>query len=107
MSQLFKNPVPNGELFKFLDNNSIKTKKYYLINRLTFKKSVSTKTLMTFYEDLSKYYHNSKRFYLKRDLKFNYFITIIRQICKNNNIKFISKINYNNAKYNLEYYIYM
>jgi hypothetical protein len=106
MSQLFKNPVPTSDLFNFLDKNSIKTSKYYLVNTLTFKKSKTTDALKDFYNTLMPYYYKSKQYYLTRDAKYNFFTTIIRQICKNNNIKHTSKINYNNAKYNIEYYVY-
>jgi hypothetical protein len=59
-----------------------------------------------FCETLKHYYHLSKQFYLDRKMSYNSFTTIVRQICKNNNIMFTSQIKYNESKYNIDYLIY-
>ena len=59
-----------------------------------------------FCETIKNYYHLSKQFYLERKMTYNSFTTILRQICKNNNIMFTSQIKYNESKYNIDYLIY-
>ena len=59
-----------------------------------------------FCEKLKDYYHLSKQFYLERKMTYNSFTTILRQICKHNNIMFTSQIKYNESKYNIDYLIY-
>ena len=58
-----------------------------------------------FKDTIKPYYRGSKQFYVDRDLTFNRFTTIIKQICHLNNNKIISKIVYNKSKYEIEYYI--
>jgi len=61
---------------------------------------------LEFCETIKNYYHLSKQFYLERKMTYNSFTTILRQICKNNNIMFTSQIKYNESKYNIDYLIY-
>ncbi len=105
-SQIFKTDISKNVLFDFLENNSIKTNKYYLINSLTFKKSQLNNSVTTFFNGIEKYYHKSKRYYINREITYARFITVIRQICKFTNVSFNSKINYSNSNYNIYYYIY-
>ena len=107
MSQIFKAAVPN-EIIKDLlvkivvgDNN-----KYYLIDNSAFKKAQFIDCLGDFIETIKPYYHISKRFYLTRKLNYSRFVTIIRQICKHNEIPFTSHIKYDKSTYSINYYIY-
>ena len=59
-----------------------------------------------FCNDLKQYYHKGKHFYLERQLTYNSFTTILRQICKQEAVMFTSKINYNKSKYNIDYTIF-
>ena len=52
------------------------------------------------------YYHLGKQFYVSREMTYNSFTTIIRQICKYHAIMFSSQIKYNESKYNINYQIY-
>tara|TARA_B110001450_G_scaffold248226_1_gene264134 strand:+ start:1511 stop:1900 length:390 start_codon:yes stop_codon:yes gene_type:complete len=108
MSQIFKNPVPMNFIFSFLDKICKKNtnKKFYIINNISFNLSKYHNYLTNFLTDLEEYYHNSKKYYINRNITYSRFITIIRQICKNNNISFVSFINYNKSTYNLVYHIY-
>ena len=53
----------------------------------------------TLINDLKDCYHTSKVHYLTICNKYNKFLTIIRQICKYNNIEYNIKITYERSKY--------
>ena len=104
--QIFRNSVPNEILFHFLEKIALKTDKYYLIDMNSYRKMLFYKYHDEFCETIKPYYHASKQFYLERKMEYNAFTTIIRQICKNNNIMFTTQIKYNESKYNIQYLIY-
>jgi|TARA_Y100000992_G_scaffold172588_4_gene116288 hypothetical protein len=107
ISQIFRKQVPNNILFDLLSQICIeKNDKYYFINVFSFKKAEFKKLLDDFISTLDDYYYSSKKKYITRKLNYNRFITIIRQICKNNNIPFSSNINYERSSYNIGYFIY-
>lgn len=104
--QIFKNPVPNVKLIELLDNIAIKTEKCYVINNNCYKKGIFNNQIQNFINTCIPYYHISKRKYLERNLTYNSFITIIRQICNFNKITYTSKIKYDKSTYDIIYYIY-
>ena len=110
--QIFKNDIPYSLFYNFLNeissfkNESDGEIKYYLIDNTSFKKSQFNNKLQPFLDDLEKYYHLSKKFYVQRKLNYTKFITILRQICKKNKIPFSSTIKYDKSSYNIIYYIY-
>ena len=104
--QIFKISVPNDTLFNLFEKICLKTEKYYLFDMNAYKKMLFYKYNDDFCESLKQYYHISKQFYLERIMTYNSFTTIIRQICKHNNIMFTSDIKYNQSKYNIDYLIY-
>ena len=105
-SQIFKNPVPQNILFDLLDKICIKNNKYYILDKISYKKGEYLQLLNAFYETMFQYYHLSKQFYILRKQNYSSFVTIIRQISKKNNINYTSKINYNKSTYDIVYYIY-
>jgi hypothetical protein len=105
-TQLFKKLVPKDFFFELLDKICIKKDKYYVFDNNAFRKLVYHDYQTEFCEKLKEYYHLGKWFYLDRKLSYNSFTTIIRQICKSNNIMFTSQIKYNESKYNINYFIY-
>jgi len=105
--QIFKADIPNELLFDFLEKvYSFKTDKYFLVDKDTFKKAQYHEFLEPFVKSLDDYYHLSKKFYIERKLNYTRFATIIRQICKRNEIPFSSTIKYDKSSYNIIYYIY-
>jgi hypothetical protein len=104
--QIFKSYVPNEMFFEFLDKICLKTEKYYLIDMNSYKKMLFYSHNVEFFDKIRPHYHLSKQFYLDRKITYNTFTTIIRQICKANNIMFTSQIKYNESKYNIDYLIY-
>jgi hypothetical protein len=105
-SQIFKKLVPKEYFFELLDKICIKKDKYYLFDNNAFRKLMFYNFHTDFCEHLKEYYHLGKWFYLERKMNYNSFTTIIRQICKSNNIMYTSQIKYNESKYNIDYFIY-
>ena len=106
-TQIFKNKVPNNLIFDLLDKiHSFKNDKCYTIDVLSFKKGVYSKDIDLFLQNLKPYYHVSKQFYINREMTFPRFTTIIRQICKANDLLFTSQIKYDKSKYNIVYQVY-
>ena len=105
-SQILKSKVPNEIFFDFLDKICSKQKKFYIIDDISFKKAMYNNIIDDFYDTVKPFYFNSKKYYLTREKTYNYFTTIIRQICKKNAIPFTSNIKYCNSKYNIRYFIY-
>ena len=58
-----------------------------------------------FFESIRKYYHISKRKYLDKTLTYNSFITVVRQICKFNQLSYKNEIKYDRSTYEIIYYI--
>ena len=106
-SQIFKMSVPPVLLATFLDRYGIKKANHYLFTKASFKKAVFEKSVEPFCDALLEYYHISKRKYLTKHQTYRSFVTIIRQICKNRNISFTSKIKYDKSDYEIIYYIYL
>jgi hypothetical protein len=106
MKQIFKQNIPSDFLFEFLKDNSSLEANYFIFNSEIYKKSILNNSLNSFIQKCKPYYYISKQFYLERELNYNNFITIIRQICKANNIKYKSNIKYDKSNYSIVYYIY-
>lgn len=105
-SQIFKNKIPIEMLFDLLDKIALKNNNSFIINNNVYKKGIYNGLIQEFIEQCKPYYHNSKRKYLERQLNYNSFITIIRQICRINQINYDSYIKYNNSIYDIVYNIY-
>lgn len=105
-SQIFKNQVPTNIFLELLDKICLKNEKHYTFNNESFKKGVYNESIQNFIEMCKPYYHISKRKYLERKLTHNSFVTILRQICNFNNIKYTSEIKYNRSTYDIVYHIY-
>ena len=106
-SQIFKNHIPNELVFELFDANFIKMSNYYIINNNDYKKGIYNNTIPEFINKCAPYYYMSKRKYLEKPLTYKSFITIIRQICNFNNIKYTSQIKYDKSNYEMVYYIYV
>jgi len=92
----------------FVETNFICEKNYYIFNYLVFKKIEYEGQIELFLIKLKDYYYKNKYFYIERaNITHNQFNTILRQICKNNDIQIEIKIKYENSKYSPEYHIYL
>ena len=105
-SQLFKKNVPTELFMSVIETNCSKLKSYYLFNNASFKKGMLNGTIEAFINHIQQYYHLSKQKYVTNKRSYNMFTTIIRQICKSNNIVFNSQILYDKSKYEIVYYIF-
>ena len=105
-SQVFKEAIPINILFDLLDEICTKHNNHYLLSKTSFQKAKFHNLIVPFCDNIKKYYHNSKTYYTTRSIDYNKFITIIRQICRLNNISYASKICYNKSTYDILYYIY-
>ena len=105
MSQIFKRNVPKNVLFDFLEKiNCQKTDKYYIIDITTYKRIIYNNDLEEFFNLIKDYYYMSKFHYI--DIKHtthNKFNTIIRQLCKCNNVEFSKYIKYDKSTYSVVY----
>jgi hypothetical protein len=54
---------------------------------------------------LTPYYHVSKRYYLTREMTYNSFTNIVRQICKSNKHSFYTDLKYDYSVYTIMYFI--
>ena len=106
-SQILKERIPSHILYDFCEKTAIFTSdNYYLINKSSFKKAEFNNLLNSFRDSIKQYYHKSKLYYVERELTYSKFITLLRQICKCNNISYTSKIKYDKSTYDIFYYIY-
>ena len=106
MSQIFKSHLPKILFFNFLDKYCEKNKNQYIVSKDSFKRAKLDEGIEPFCIELKKYYYPSKYHYLERELKYKFFVTIIRQICKYHHIPFTSNIKYSKSKYEIKYFIY-
>lgn len=107
MSQIFKRVVDRSLLFAYLDKVcSFNNNQYYVFTLACYKKGVFNQYNTDFCNMLREYYHTSKRKYIDRKPTYSGLCTIIRQICKINNISYRTKIIYDKSTYNICYYIY-
>lgn len=104
-SQIFKTKIPSELLFILLEDTSIKNDNYYIVNKTSFKKGVYEKKMQKFLEDCKPYYHEAKKKYVERKLIYNNFTTVLRQICKANNIPFKTEMHFDKSEYEIVYYV--
>ena len=105
-SQIIKNNVTIFD--DFIKNNFIKENNYYIFNNNVFKQIIYNDQMDIFLDELKNYYFKNKHYYLERNpITINNFTTIIRQICKKNNLEYKKNIKYTKSKYNIEYHIFL
>lgn len=104
-NHIFKKEIQNYIIFDFLKHYCPIENDYYIFDKLIFKQYEYNDLLSIFYNSIKDNYHDSKKNYLNREKTYNNFLTILRQICKNNNIPYYSKIRYDKNKYYIIYYI--
>ena len=105
-TQIFKKNVPNELLFTLLDSICAKNEKHYVLNNESFKRGMFQESISKFFDECNKYYHISKKKYLERKLTYNSFTTVLRQICKFNEISYTSQIKYDKSNYDIIYNIF-
>ena len=102
---IFKEDISNGILYDFLKIHCTLENNFYILDKLFYKKYEYNNQIDLLKNKLKEKYKNSKKFYLERENNYNNLLTIIRHLCKKNNINYQSKIKYDKNKYNIIYYI--
>lgn len=105
-NQIIKKNIPNEMLFELLNEICIKNEKYYIFNNESFKRGMFKELIPNFIESCKPFYYLSKRKYLEKKVTYKSFITILRQICKSNNVLYTNQIKYDKSTYNIIYNIY-
>lgn len=104
-SQIFKSKPDISYLKNLLENISEQDNDKYIINNASFKKGVMFNYIEEFCELIKENYYDSKKFYIERKMTYKYFLTIIRQICKINDINYQTETKYNKSTYEIVYFI--
>ena len=107
MSQIFRNPIPIIYVYDLLEkvcDNSL-SDIHYIFSMSSYKKLCYHGYDTEFLQKIIPYYHYSKQYYVQRPQNYKTFSTLIRQICKFNDIVIFSKMNYYNSSYIMEYFI--
>jgi hypothetical protein len=105
-SQIFKKKYPKDKFIEILKTYCDSNDKYLIFSKNSFKKIKLNKQAQPFFNELKDYYYKSKLFYVERNPIYKHFVTVIKQICKHNNIPYNSKILYYKSTYELTYNIY-
>lgn len=106
MNQTFKTGVDKFILFEFLEEICEKNDEFYTFNMSSYKRAELFNNITDFIEKIKPCYHISKLFYVEKIHSYTSLCTIIRQICKLNDIMFKKKIIYSKSKYNIPHFIY-
>ncbi len=105
--QLFCKPMDSDLLLSFFSRIAYEKNGSYLIDYNAYKKVLFCNMQSEFCEQLKPYYHKSKHYYLDRELNYNAFTTIIRQVCKHHSIKITSRVRYIESNYTNEYTVFL
>ena len=84
----------------------LKNEKFFIVNNDAFKKMKMLGQYENFIDALKPFYKPSKQYYLNRQPKYTRFLTLLRHVCKANNIIYSSKIKYDKSQYEILYYVY-
>ena len=105
-SQLFKlADFPTELLREFLVKTCDKKVDSFVFNRDAFKRGVFNNVISEFLTNCKPFYHKAKHYYLERKMTYNYFTTVLRQICNRNGITYTSTIQYCKSRYEITYLI--
>lgn len=105
-TDIFVKPIDKSLLFNLLEKICLKKAKYYVIDKNSYKSMLFSRVHIEFINKLYEYYNPTKHFYLNRELTYNSFTNIVRQICKNNDIKITSQVRYNKSASNIDFYVF-
>ena len=112
--KLFKTMVPTDLFYNFIKKIAYKlpNSNHYLIDVSAYKKATycdepqtTPSLLQEFCNDLIPYYCKDKHFFLTRKMSYNNLNTIIRQVCRHNNIECNPNRKYDKSKTQIVYYI--
>lgn len=102
---IFSSLVPLESLFSLLDKICASNEEYYIVDKIAYKKMLYYSHHQTFLLDVLPHYHRSKQYFITRELTYNSFVNIARQICNSHNHQIIASKKYNNSEYTIRYII--
>jgi hypothetical protein len=105
LNYLFLKQVPVELLIELLEQICTKTDHFYLIDMNAYRKMIFYNLHEPFCTTLTSYYHISKRYYLTREMTYNSFTNIVRQICKSNKHLFYTELKYDYSVYTILYFV--
>jgi hypothetical protein len=105
--QIFRKQIDLKILYDLFDNISVSKNGLHAVDVNVYKKMVFHNMHVEFCDKLKEYYHKSKQFYATRPFTYKSFTTILRQICKYNNVDIVSKVRYVDSEYSNEYVIHL
>jgi len=99
--KIFKTQIPKSLLFDLLDKVCTNE---YIIDKALFKKLQPL--LPAFLKECDNYYLESQKKYItKKPFLYKSFLTVVRQICNNNDVPFFYKLKYMHSSYEIIYYV--
>lgn len=106
---IFKNKMPIDILFNLFDKVIPSENNQYIVDKSVFKIISMNHYIEPFIKECMIYYSGTmqKKYLLKSPLTHKCFLTIVRQICKINNVPFYYKLKYSHSAYEIVYYINM
>lgn len=104
-SQIFKEHIPIEYLMTFLQKNCENRSHTFIFDHAAFKRSKLNESIRNFLDNIRPYYFSAKQVYIDRKLHYSSFCTIIRQICKYNNVGYSTHMVYNRSDYEIIYHI--
>ena len=104
-NQIYKIIPPKELIYDFLKKSAHIEDKYYIFSKTYYKSATIKKLIQPFLNNIRKYYHSSKCFYIDRMHTYKSFATILRQICRANEIPIHSVIKYFKSSYIIQYKI--
>ena len=105
MSYLFNKPVPMSLVLELLEKICTKHEPFYMIDMNAYRKMIFHEYHKAFCDDLLTYYHPSKKYFITRELTYNSFTNIIRQICKSNKYHFYTELKYDYSVYTILFFV--
>jgi hypothetical protein len=104
-TKYFKTPIPKEHLFSLLDRICKIEDSKYVLNYCSYKSGMFNDLIKPFFLLCSPYYLQNKQNYVSREITYKSFLTIVRHICKTNNIVYSHHIKYNKSEYEILYLI--
>ena len=105
--QVFNKSVPELLLWEFVQAiQAVDAGNYFIITNAEYKRSQLQKVLPSFLKQMHDYYLPSKRHYINTSMSYYKMMTIVRQMCNANAIRYERKMKYDKSTYEIIYYIY-
>jgi hypothetical protein len=101
----FKSIIPKEYLFTLLHKICRIENLKYVLNYCSYKSGIFNNLIQEFISICKPYYLTNKQTYVTRELTYKSFLTVVRHICKTNNIQYNHHIKYNKSEYEIVYII--